>query len=429
MDEAPTPAEAPSGSLIFRRPDFVYAALLFAVAAGSVLYALEGATPFEGSRDWTIAAFFLAYGLFTITMGFPHPSFGHVSFDRVAQASSVLILGPVHAAWINGLASLIYPWHRLWRGVPPAEVLTAALNNSGIMTLMIFVSGSVYAAIGGPVPLTRLDASSIGPLLALMVTMQVLNDLGMIAYVYFRGGRPRELFSLFTMAVELGSVWIAVLVALVFNRLEIEAFLLLLAVLSLGMFVLRQFAEIRHRLEQIVEERTRALTEKTLELERQATQDKLTRLYNRRYADDYLDRQIADVGRSPRKLTVALADIDHFKEINDRFSHAQGDAVLKRVADLLREHCRGTDMVARYGGEEFLLCFPGTDRRGAERVCEVLRAAIEEADWSFVARGVGVTISFGIAEIRDGETFDSLLNQADDKLYEAKHAGRNQVVA
>src|SRR5690606_11831857 len=110
----------------------------------------------------------------------------------------------------------------------------------------------------------------------------------------------------------------------------------------------------------IVDARTHSLLEKTLELERLATQDNLTGLFNRRYADAWLAQQIELESRHPQQLTVALADIDYFKQINDQHSHATGDEVLRRVAAILQGRCRSTDMVARYGGEEFLFCFPAT---------------------------------------------------------------------
>ncbi len=380
-------------------------------------------------NDVDVALLFLVFGLFTITMGYPHPSYGHVSFDRVAQVASILVLGPVAAACINGLASLLYPWHRVLRGETVRDALLASLNNSGMMTLMVLICGYAYTALGGPVPLMRLDLQTAGLLLLLMLSMQVVNDIMMLAFVYLRGGDPSKHFNLFSTAVELSSVLIAVLVAIVFNRMEPAIMVLLIVVLSLGMLVLKQFASMRHQLEVLVEERTRELHEKSLELERQATHDKLTGLYNRRYADDYLDKAMHDVKAHGHDFTIALADIDYFKQVNDQHSHAKGDAVLKRVAAILSEQARATDMIARYGGEEFLLCFPQTDSAAAMRLCEHLRSAIEREDWTFIAPGVGITLSFGLAESFSDYRRKTILSAADSRLYEAKHSGRNRVVA
>jgi len=421
-----------AGQLDFRRPDFVYSVLLFA-AAVSVLTIVTQRTGFMASDYGPgTALFFLGFGLFTITMGYPHPSFGHVSFDRAAQVASILVLGPVDAAWINGLASLLYPWHRLWQGVSLSAVLTACLHNAGMMSLVILSCGSLYTYLGGPVPLESLSVAAAGLLLLLMLSMQALNDLSMVIIVYLRKGDPSKLLNVFSTGVELSSVFIAVVIAIVYVRMEPAIVALVLVVLSAGMFVLKQYANMRHKLEALVEARTMELREKSLELERQATHDKLTGLLNRRYADDYLERQIESARRYDRDFTIALADIDHFKQINDRFSHAVGDQVLRRVAEILVNRCRKTDVVARYGGEEFLLCFPDTSADFAEQICGDIRTTVENAEWPRISEEFGthlyITISFGIAQAGNDSRRKSILSDADTRLYQAKKKGRNLVV-
>jgi len=417
----------------FLRPDFVYTALLFLTAAVATGYSISQYGLLRHDYGWGTALFFFLFGLYTITMGYPRPGFGYVSFDRVAQVASILVLGPVDAAWINGLASLIYPWHRLWNGVPLPTVITASLHNAGMMTLIILLAGSLYTYLGGPIPLASLDLRTAGLLLLLMLSMQLFNDLSMMAIVYLRKGDPSKLISAFSTGVELASVLIAVLVAVVFVRMEITVVALLLLVLSLGMLVLKQFAQMRYDLEVLVDERTEELRLKTLEFEQQATHDKLTGLHNRRYADDFLQREIEAAKRHDRDLTIALADIDHFKQINDEYSHAAGDEVLCRVADLLVSRCRNTDMVARYGGEEFLLCFPDTSSEFAEQICGQIKSALERIDWSTImpdrSADSKITISFGIAEVGSDSRRTTILSDADTRLYQAKHKGRNRIVA
>lgn len=417
----------------FWRADFAYSCLLLTAAAAILLELSVGTGFLTDGFGWKTALFFFLFALFTITMGYPHPGFGHVSFDRAAQVASILVLGPVDAAWINGIASLIYPWHRLRYGVPLETVMTASFNNAGMMSLVILGCGSLYASLGGPIPLHEFDLEAAGFILLLILSMQLMNDLGMLAIVYLRKGDPARLLNVFSTAVELVSGLIAVVVAVSFVTLSTSAFVLLLVVLSLGMLVLKRYAEMRHRLESLVEQRTDELRRKSLELERQATHDNLTGLFNRRYADDYLLREIENSKRHGRQFTIALADIDHFKQINDRFSHAAGDEVLRRVAQILVNRCRKTDIVARYGGEEFLLCFPETNSEFAEQICGQIRAAIERADWSSIASLAGddfnITISFGIAEIGNDSRRTTILGDADSRLYQAKHAGRNRVVA
>lgn len=426
-DTLPEPSTHSRSSWL-RHPEFTYSLALFAATLVVMGFAITRPGTAPAFHPGT-GTFFLLFGLFTIAMGYQHPKVGYVSFDRVAQVSSVLVLGPVHAAWINGLASLIFPFSRLRQGVPIRRVVTASLNNAGLMTLMIVGCGSLYALVGGALPLTRLDGRSAILLPLLILGMQAVNDVGLGLHVRLRDGRWPGRLSRFVLGMESGSGLAAVLVAIVFNRMEPSVIALLLAVLCAGMLVLRQFARMRIRLEAIVDERTRVLREKTLELERLATSDQLTGLFNRRFADDYIERRIDDFKRYRRGFTIALVDLDHFKRINDQLSHGVGDEVLKRVARIFLDRCRETDMVARYGGEEFLLCFPETSAAVAADVCEQLRHAVAAVDWSALAPGIQVSLSAGVAEMRAGFDRSRLLHAADDKLYQAKDAGRNLVFA
>lgn len=410
-----------------RRPEFAYSVVLFLAAVAALTFAVAryGALPADVSA-WTVLVFF-GGSLFAITMGYMHPKVGYVSFDRIAQVAGILIFGPVAAAWLNGLASLVYPWHRLRQGRPFFDVLTASLHNAGLMTLMILLCGMLYQKLGGPVPLLRLQWRDLGALLALMLSMQVLNDIGMRVFITLAERRVPTDFSGFAVIVESSAGLGGILVAMVFNRMELPVFLLLLVILVLAMYTLTELAHIRTRLEHLVEERTRKLSEKSLELERMATHDPLTGLHNRRYADQYLEKRIAEFDRYGRGFALALVDLDHFKRINDDFSHDAGDEVLKAVSGILVERCRDTDLVSRYGGEEFLLCFPQADMTAAREACEKIRAAVEETDWTEFAPGVRPTLSAGVATMRSGFSRRQLLGAADRALYAAKSAGRNRV--
>jgi diguanylate cyclase (GGDEF)-like protein len=429
MDPRPeTPAPPPAR--VWTRAETLYVCALFAVAwiVLGVALARGDAVP-QSASEIVAAVFFLAYGLYTITVGYQHPTLGYYSFDRVAQVASILVLGPWLAAAINGLASFLYPWHRLWKGVPLRNVVRAAMNNSGLMAAITMIAGSVYTVLGGPIPLMNLTGPVVVELIVLVLLMQLLNDAGMLVLLALGRRSLAGFFNGFTYALELGSGATAVLVALIYNTMDAEVLLLTLVVLTAGMLALRQFANMRHKLEALVAERTQKLEEKTRELEVQATRDNLTGLFNRRYADDYLARELDSCRRERRRFTVAFADIDLFKRVNDLHSHATGDAVLRRVAATLRERCRAGDVLARYGGEEFLLCLPNTDLREAQSLCEELRVAIESSDWGQLGLAGAITISFGIAEYRGDASADRLLNRADERLYDAKNGGRNLVVA
>lgn len=411
------------------RPDLVYSVLLLgsAVVALAIVAADTGLLS-RGYGPGT-AAFFLVFGLFTIAAGFPHPAFGHVSFDRVAQVMSILVLGPVDAAWVNGLASLMYPWQRLRLGVPPRQVVTASLHNAGLMMFVILGSGLIYEYIGGAIPVTTFDPRAGMLILVLVICMQVVNDAGMMFMLYLRNTDPRLVFNGFTTVVELVAAAAGVVLAIAFTNESLSYFGLLLAVLVSGMLVIMKYALMRVRLEKLVEERTEELRVQAEEFERQATHDKLTGLPNRRHADSYLQQQVDFARRRGHTGALALADVDHFKRINDSYSHAIGDKVLERVAGILRDRCRKTDFVARYGGEEFMLYFPDTGVERAMQVCSELRQSIEGADWSEIAPDFAVTVSFGLAEIREDVHSRTILDEADTRLYRAKREGRNRVIA
>jgi diguanylate cyclase (GGDEF)-like protein len=426
--QPPEASAAPAISWV-RRPDFVYAAALFIVAAVVLATAIVREGGFLTSGRYGVALFFLLYGLFTITTGYHHPRIGYVSFDRVSQVASILVLGPVDAAWVNGLASLIYPWHRLWQGTPFRRVMTASLNNAGLMTMMVIGGGLLYEAMGGQIPLTRLDWTGAALLPLLILSMQLINEIGMGIHMHLREGRLEKHLNRFVLALESISALAAVLLAIVFNNLPTPVVILLLVLVSTVMLVLTQFARMRLELETIIADRTRVLREKTVELEHLATRDQLTGLFNRRYVDGYLEGRIEEFNRYGRRFGIALIDLDHFKRINDQQSHEVGDEVLKQVARILTERCRETDVVARYGGEEFLLCFPEAEVDEVTFICEQLREAVAGANWSSLAPDISVSLSAGVAAMRPGLTRSALVNAADHKLYKAKNAGRNLVLS
>jgi len=426
-DSKPTNVIAKAGL----RPDLVYSALLLiaAVAAFAMVLASSGQGLLAGEYGWRTACFFFLFGLFTIATGFPHPVFGHVSFDRVAQVASILVLGPIDAAWVNGLASFIYPWQRLRQGVSLRLVVTASLHNSGLMIFVVLGAGLLYQAVGGGIPLGALSFSAAILVLVLVIAMQFINDLGMMFILYLRNGDPHQVFSRFTAAVEYVSGGAGVVLAVAFTAQSMAYFALQVLVFAAGMVVIMRYALMRYRLEGIVAERTEELRVQAERFERQATHDKLTGLPNRRHADDYLKHQFDLAQRNNYMGALAFADIDHFKQINDRYSHAIGDRVLERVARILSEGCRKTDFVARYGGEEFLLYFPNTGTVSARKVCSQLRIAVEDADWTDVSPGLRVTLSFGLAEFADPARSDTILDEADERLYRAKREGRNRVIS
>ncbi|RLK51032.1 PAS domain S-box-containing protein/diguanylate cyclase (GGDEF)-like protein [Alkalispirillum mobile] len=155
----------------------------------------------------------------------------------------------------------------------------------------------------------------------------------------------------------------------------------------------------------------------------QASHDALTGLYNRRYTQRALQRELQLGQRTGQPVSAVLFDLDHFKRVNDTHGHAAGDRVLKRLAELVRARVRDTDIAGRWGGEEFMLVLPGTDDAGAEQVAETLRQKVEGCEFPTVGR---VTVSVGYAEASATENVDELFKRVDEALYAAKRAGRNQ---
>ncbi|QQS53481.1 MAG: PAS domain S-box protein [Candidatus Competibacteraceae bacterium] len=167
-------------------------------------------------------------------------------------------------------------------------------------------------------------------------------------------------------------------------------------------------------------------------LREQAIRDPLTGLFNRRYLDETLPRELSRCQRGGEPLTVAMLDLDHFKHFNDNYGHEAGDVVLRAVGGLLRQSLRGGDIACRYGGEELVLILSGATLADTRARLEKLRRAVMQLHPSF--RGSGelpaITVSVGLAVARSDETdAAALLGRADAALYRAKEQGRNRVVA
>jgi diguanylate cyclase (GGDEF)-like protein len=164
------------------------------------------------------------------------------------------------------------------------------------------------------------------------------------------------------------------------------------------------------------------------ELERLSRNDSLTRLANRRAIDEVLARECDRAERYASSLALIMADIDHFKSVNDDYGHQEGDRILKAVADALSSRLRSIDSCGRWGGEEFLIVCPHTDAESAAGLAESIRAAIE-AGVRAGPDGRVLTISLGVAQFAPGMKPADLLQEADQALYRAKSEGRNRVTS
>jgi diguanylate cyclase len=178
-----------------------------------------------------------------------------------------------------------------------------------------------------------------------------------------------------------------------------------------------------------LEDRVRALEAELRELSDQVVTDTLTQVANRRGLEQAFAIEVARSRRatgSAAALAVAVIDVDHFKQLNDRLGHLAGDHTLRSLASAIRTRLRPVDHVARYGGEEFVVLLPGTPVQAAQQALVRLQRSLSEALFMHEGEDVFVTFSAGVTLWRDGESLEATLSRADEALYEAKRTGRNR---
>jgi diguanylate cyclase (GGDEF)-like protein len=156
--------------------------------------------------------------------------------------------------------------------------------------------------------------------------------------------------------------------------------------------------------------------------------DGLTQTANKRFLMDHLDKEFSRARRYARSLSVIMFDLDHFKDVNDRYGHLTGDYVLKELSLLMRRRIRKEELFARYGGEEFVIVLPESGKDVGIKFGEIVRKMVEEHQFEFEGQPIEVTISVGVGTMTPQmATVSDLLKAADEKMYEAKGKGRNQV--
>lgn len=181
-----------------------------------------------------------------------------------------------------------------------------------------------------------------------------------------------------------------------------------------------------NRLRKDLEGKNRELAQGLEQVREMAIRDDLTGLFNRRHLLEILDRQKALADRKRVPFSVCYVDLDHFKQINDRYGHEWGDRVLRRFSQVVIADMRDGDYFGRLGGEEFLLILPQSSGEGALQVAERLRKRWREEEFDREGGPSSVSLSVGVAGYQDNESIDDLLNRADEGLYKAKSSGRDQ---
>ncbi len=187
-----------------------------------------------------------------------------------------------------------------------------------------------------------------------------------------------------------------------------------------------RYLQMNTRLEQMEEETQHMKVH--VEAERQkAMTDALTSLPNRAGYDERVSAEFERWTRYKHSFSLAVADLDLFKRINDTYGHQAGDKVLRLIASILSKQSRSTDFIARYGGEEFVILMPGTSAEQASLAVDKIRKAVEKSPFNFHGQPVQITLSLGIAEVQEDDSIEGLFSRADKALYKAKELGRNRI--
>jgi diguanylate cyclase (GGDEF)-like protein len=165
-------------------------------------------------------------------------------------------------------------------------------------------------------------------------------------------------------------------------------------------------------------------------LRHESIRDSLTGLYNRRYLEEFFDRELKRCQRNQDQIGLLMLDVDHFKRFNDTFGHEAGDLVLREISHILHGHIRQSEIACRYGGEECMVILPGSSLNDTQKRAEELRQQIKSLNLQHQGQVLGrITVSIGVACFPDhGKTYDELFRNADAALYRAKAQGRDRVV-
>jgi diguanylate cyclase (GGDEF)-like protein len=237
-----------------RQVSVVYAALL-AMAGFALLIGLSVHSQLQVENLGAVVGFTL-FGIVVVLFGFPAPHVGHVSLDRVVQVSSILIFGTLPAAWIAGISSVIWPFLP-WganRSQDLRLTVLRAFHNSGMIIFLVLMTGGLYTYFGGHVPLSELDLHDGMLIFILSLFMQLVNNCFVAVIASLEHYDWRKAFSLFSAAVDIAGVPLAVFTAIVYNRLDTPVFVLFLLVLGLIILIVKSFADTRRALELKVDE-------------------------------------------------------------------------------------------------------------------------------------------------------------------------------
>ncbi len=271
----------------------------------------------------------------------------------------------------------------------------------------------------------------------MLLAVYTLNDLrgimlmaffALLSFGTFRLS-SRQFFAITAITL---TGYLAVLVALYINqplRLHLDREILYFVGFSLTCVLLVYTGSAASQLRERHRQQNIKLSRALEENRKLATTDDLTGLTTRRRFMEILGKQKAWSERDGSDFVILFADLDHFKYVNDSFGHHTGDKVLQTFAYILKRSIREIDYAARFGGEEFVVLLNNTDLEQARTIAERIRSSIEEYNFSDLAPALNVTVSIGLANFRQYNSIQETLMSADNRMYKAKQAGRNQVVS
>ncbi len=316
------------------------------------------------------------------------------------------------------LQFLVYPHVLYWRARRAADPLRAELHN---MLLDAFCIGLWLATLGFPLWITGMLGISVCMNLS---AFRGLRGIGQALLAILAGAAPVVAIAGLRFAPDTGLA--TSLAALAGMAVYMQMF-------SQSAYTrARTLHETRQKLqhsEQALQRQIEEINALQARLTEQAHRDPLTGLYNRRYLDATMVRELARCQREGQPLCVMMIDIDHFKQINDRHGHQAGDEVLRTLAHLLQQETRAGDVACRYGGEEFLMLLPNMPLEAARQRAEDYRMAMEARTLHFDGQPLSVRLSIGIACYpQHASGANALIVCADNALYQAKASGRNRVV-
>jgi diguanylate cyclase (GGDEF)-like protein len=344
---------------------------------------------------------------------------------RLSQAGLALALMSVSVAVMQYAVAVaeaprapVFWWNLLsWGGLLGFYLLIRSGATRGLADPALTVPQMIYAitsaaagyALAGPV------RGTVFPILAVILMFGMFR-------LQARGALWVSLYALLLFGLVMG-LMARNRPAVYAPAVELGHFMMLAFMLPTVALLAGRLSRIRQRLAAQKQELLQALDK----IQTMATRDDLTGLLNRRRMQELLAQELLRSGRSGRGFCLALLDLDHFKRINDSHGHGAGDAVLCGFAAAALGAIRSADVLARWGGEEFVLLLTETGLPAARAGAERLRARVEGISIPLGQRPLGITVSIGLTEYREGETLAQLLERADLLLYEAKAQGRNRV--